>query len=182
MKPYRSRLAMLVFGALAATAATAVAFPNPLQWFGQAPASPTAQPHPPAPSAGTALPVPGGAPVSFAPIAAAARPAVVNVSSTQTVRAQGGPQLGPGQRPFGEQDPFSEFFRHFFPHLLPKCQDYIFNLSQCRSWVLLFPIQKSIGGFFQSRHQPLFLFLSAWFHRGTPPSRHAPILSPFPKF
>ena len=51
-------------------------------------------------------------PLSFADIARAAKPAVVNVSTTQTVRGQGFPG---GTGPFGEQDPFSEFFRHFGP-------------------------------------------------------------------
>ena len=51
-------------------------------------------------------------PLSFADIARAAKPAVVNVSTTQTVRGQG---LPGGAAPFGEQDPFSEFFRHFGP-------------------------------------------------------------------
>jgi len=42
------------------------------------------------------------------------KPAVVNVSTTQTVRSQGQGFGPPGMSP---QDPFSEFFRHFFPEM-----------------------------------------------------------------
>ncbi|MFN8624372.1 MAG: DegQ family serine endoprotease [Candidatus Binatia bacterium] len=112
---YRTCLAVTVLALVATPAAVAVAFTNPLHWFSEAQAPPTVTPHPPVASAGGTLSVAPGVPSSFAPIARAARPAVVNVSTTQTVRTQGGPQFGPGAGPFAEQDPFSEFFRHFFP-------------------------------------------------------------------
>ncbi|MGH7898875.1 MAG: DegQ family serine endoprotease, partial [Candidatus Binatia bacterium] len=69
---------------------------------------------------------------SFADIAEAAKPAVVNISTSQTVknpmRGFGfpgpgqfrgpGPGQGP-QSPFGEGDPFEQFFRRFMPQM-PK--------------------------------------------------------------
>ena len=101
---------ILVALALGLAAASAEAFPNPLKYFGwskaEPPPTPVAAP-PPAPSLPAAQ-----VPLSFAPIARAARPAVVNVSTTQTVRTQGFP--GPGGEPFSEQDPFFQFFRRFF--------------------------------------------------------------------
>jgi serine protease Do len=48
-------------------------------------------------------------PFSFAAIARRAMPAVVNVFTSQRVRVQ------PFPSPFGEEDPFNEFFRHFLP-------------------------------------------------------------------
>ncbi len=115
MKPHQNVLVVSLTIVIVATAATAVAF-NPMQWFGGAQPSPTAgaQAGPPSPAV---TPRVSGVPESFAPIAQAAQPAVVNVSTTQTIRAPGGPQLGPSPGPFGEQDPFSEFFRHFFPQI-----------------------------------------------------------------
>ncbi|HXQ24719.1 MAG TPA: DegQ family serine endoprotease [Candidatus Acidoferrales bacterium] len=47
-------------------------------------------------------------PQSFASVARSAKPAVVNIFSTRTMRAGGG-----GEGP-GPQEPFDEFFRHFF--------------------------------------------------------------------
>jgi serine protease Do len=107
----------LVTLALGFAAGSAEAFPNPLKYFGWSTAEPT-----PAPAAPTSAPASAPAPMlpavrvpdSFAPIAHAARPTVVNVSTTQTVHAQGFPGFGPGQQPFSEQDPFFQFFRHFF--------------------------------------------------------------------
>jgi serine protease Do len=96
--------------ALTSAAAAGIDFPNPLNLFRSnkpEAASPTPPPVP-APVA------PPGVPVSFADIARSAKPAVVNVSTTQTVRAQGFPGVGPLPGPFGEPDPFSDFFRHFF--------------------------------------------------------------------
>lgn len=53
---------------------------------------------------------------SLASVAKEARPAVVNISTTQKVerrrRMRPFPMPGPG--PFGEEDPFEEFFRRFF--------------------------------------------------------------------
>ncbi len=52
---------------------------------------------------------------TFAPIAAKATPAVVNIATTQTIKAPAtSPFFGPS--PFGEQSPFEEFLRHFFPN------------------------------------------------------------------
>jgi serine protease Do len=65
----------------------------------------------------------GRIPASFADIAEAVKPAVVNISTKQKVHTRGVPKLGPHQGPFGENDPFSQFFRHFFdqqPHDLER--------------------------------------------------------------
>jgi len=52
---------------------------------------------------------------SLAGIAEAAMPAVVNISTTQKVkwRRRRPPLHTPGPSPFGEGDPFEEFFRRF---------------------------------------------------------------------
>jgi serine protease Do len=51
---------------------------------------------------------------SFAHIVTEAKPAVVNIATTQTVKTPTTPPfLGPS--PFGGESPFEEFFRHFFP-------------------------------------------------------------------
>ena len=103
----------LVALVLGFAAGSAEAFPNPLKYFGWSTAEPT-----PVPVAPTSAPAPAApavqVPLSFAPIAHAARPTVVNVSTTQTVRTQGFPGLGQGPEPFSEQDPFFQFFRRFF--------------------------------------------------------------------
>jgi serine protease Do len=107
------RVALAFVAALAVATGTARAeFPNPLGLFRRGSKQPTPvqlMPHAPA---GT------GVPHSFADIVRSARRTVVNISTTQTVRNQGVPQLGPrGQ--FGEENPFSEFSRPFFgamPH------------------------------------------------------------------
>jgi serine protease Do len=51
---------------------------------------------------------------SFAAIVAQAKPAVVNIATTQTLKT---PERQPffGPSPFGENNPFEDFFRHFFP-------------------------------------------------------------------
>jgi serine protease Do len=49
---------------------------------------------------------------SLAATAKAAAPAVVNISTTQKVRVR---RRRPFGMPFGGEDPFEEFFRHFFP-------------------------------------------------------------------
>jgi serine protease Do len=55
---------------------------------------------------------------SFASIVARAKPAVVNIATTQTIKTpEGHPFFGPG--PFGENNPLEEFFRRFFPDM-PK--------------------------------------------------------------
>lgn len=74
---------------LTAGVATAEGLPNPLQWLGLVQPRPT----PTAPPAASAASAPSGAAVapegiqeSFAAIARAAKAAVVNVSTTQTIR------------------------------------------------------------------------------------------------
>lgn len=52
-------------------------------------------------------------PFSFAPIVRPVKPAVVNISTTQTVRPQGMPGLGE----LDPNDPFYQFFRHFLPEM-----------------------------------------------------------------
>jgi serine protease Do len=54
-------------------------------------------------------------PSSFADIVAKAKPAVVNIATTQTIKT---PQRHPffEPNPFGEENPFEDFFRHFFPN------------------------------------------------------------------
>jgi len=81
------------------------AFPNPLGFLGgdQGGSPPLGR------FAGSA-----GPPFSFAGIVRSVKPAVVNISTTQTVRAPGMPGFGPGG-PLDPRDPFFEFFRHFFP-------------------------------------------------------------------
>jgi serine protease Do len=86
-------------------AAAAAAFPNPLGFLGGGKGA-SAPPERLASSA--------GAPFSFSGIVRSVKPAVVNVSTTQTVRPQGVPGFGPGG-PIDPQDPFFQFFRHFFP-------------------------------------------------------------------
>jgi serine protease Do len=69
---------------------------------------------------------------SFADIAEKSKPAVVNISTSQTVKNEGFRGFGPfgpgrggpggpggGQSPFGEGDPFEQFFRRFMPQV-PK--------------------------------------------------------------
>ncbi|MFQ5744524.1 MAG: trypsin-like peptidase domain-containing protein, partial [Acidobacteriota bacterium] len=110
----RAIISLLVIAALATYTVAAAGLPNPLQLFGlgqEAEPTPTAVPQ-------HRGPVSAAPPPSFAAIARAARPAVVNVSTTHTVRTQGFPGFGPG--PFGEQDPFSEFFRRFFGPMPPR--------------------------------------------------------------
>jgi serine protease Do len=104
----------LVALGLGFAAGSAEAFPNPLKYFGWSKAEPTPAPSAPAPA--PAAPRVSGVqlPDSFAPIAHAARPAVVNVATTETVHTRGFPGFGPGQQPFSGQDPFFQFFRHFF--------------------------------------------------------------------
>jgi len=53
---------------------------------------------------------------NFVNLAKELRPAVVNISTSQ--KAGGGHQLAPS--PFGEEDPFSEFWRRFFGEPLPR--------------------------------------------------------------
>jgi len=55
-------------------------------------------------------------PFSFAGIVRPVKPAVVNISTIQTVRPQGMPGFGP-ETPLNPNDPFYQFFRHFFPEM-----------------------------------------------------------------
>jgi serine protease Do len=112
MRQVCTRALLLLLFALSAGCGVAAGLQNPLQWLGLSKPKPT-----PTAPAETSAPAAGlmGPPESFAAIARAARPTVVNVSTTQTVHTQGFPGFAPGPLPFGENDPFSEFFRHFFP-------------------------------------------------------------------
>ncbi len=112
MRRFRTHAGLVSVLVLTLGCAAAAGLQNPLQWLGLTKPQPT-----PTASAENATPVAelAAAPQSFAAIARAAKPAVVNVSTTQTVHTQGFPGTGPGPLPFGENDPFSEFFRHFFP-------------------------------------------------------------------
>jgi serine protease Do len=61
------------------------------------------------------------APDSFADLAAKLLPAVVNISTTQTVRSdRGRERSGPEIPQFPPGSPFEEFFRDFFEHGVPK--------------------------------------------------------------
>ncbi len=109
-------------------------------WFpwGSSKGEPTPAPSPAPPAEASLRAAPGrqGAVSSFADIAAGAEPAVVNISTSQTIKSEGfhgfGPLPGPGGRggpegpgggsgpsPFGENDPFEQFFRRFMPQM-PK--------------------------------------------------------------
>jgi len=107
-------LSLLAGGSLGAIAA---------DWFpwggSKSEVQPTPAPAPAAPPA--AAPAPASAVAglpSFAAIAAGAETAVVNISTTQTVKSERGRgPMGPG--PFGGEDPFEEFFRRFMPQI-PK--------------------------------------------------------------
>jgi serine protease Do len=58
---------------------------------------------------------------SLAGVAKSAMPAVVNISTTQKVqRRRMRPSPMPGPEPFGPEDPFEEFFRHFFGEQPPS--------------------------------------------------------------
>ncbi len=61
------------------------------------------------------------APDSFADLAARLLPAVVNISTTQTLKTdRGRERSGPEMPQFPPGSPFEEFFRDFFDHGLPK--------------------------------------------------------------
>jgi serine protease Do len=97
------------FGALAA------------EWFpwGRSKAEPTPAPVPAEPAPVPSRPATATQAVipSFADLAAKAEPAVVNISTSQTVKSEGFPGFGPpgAPSPFGENDPFEQFFRRFMP-------------------------------------------------------------------
>ncbi len=68
-------------------------------------------------------PSPGGAPDSFADLAAKLLPAVVNISSTQTVQARAGaPGAGPEMPLFPPGSPFEQFFKDFLNRNRPGGQ------------------------------------------------------------
>jgi serine protease Do len=112
MHRFRIQVSLFLILALTSRATAAPGLQNPLEWLGLVKPKPTptaaAEPATSAEHVG----VPAGAPPSFSAIARAAKPTVVNVSTTHTVHTQGLPEFGP--EPFGENDPFSQFFRHFF--------------------------------------------------------------------
>jgi serine protease Do len=60
------------------------------------------------------------APDSFADLAAKLLPAVVNISTTQTLKTAGGDQAEPDLPQFPPGSPFEEFFHDFLEHGLPK--------------------------------------------------------------
>ncbi len=60
------------------------------------------------------------APDSFADLAAKLLPSVVNISTTQTLKAAGGDQAGPDVPQFPPGSPFEEFFHDFLERNLPK--------------------------------------------------------------
>jgi serine protease Do len=63
-----------------------------------------------------APPVPGDFPGSFSELAAKARPSVVNISAVKVVEVS---PLGL-ENPLGSDEPFRDFFRHFFGKQLPR--------------------------------------------------------------
>jgi serine protease Do len=109
MKPTRALSWLFLILSLVAGAAGAAGFPNPFGLFGHGRTESSAATPTPERFLGSIAP-----PFSFAPIVRAVKPAVVNVSTTQTVRSQGQGFGPPGMNP---QDPFSEFFRHFLPEM-----------------------------------------------------------------
>jgi serine protease Do len=72
----------------------------------------------------TVAPIPAAArpaPDSFADLAARLLPSVVNISTTQTIKSDRGREhSGPEIPQFPPGSPFEEFFRDFFDHGLPK--------------------------------------------------------------
>ncbi len=59
-------------------------------------------------------------PHSFAEVAERVSPAVVNISTEKTVRTPGGRRFRHFQSPFGENDPFHDFFERFFGNQPPR--------------------------------------------------------------
>src|SRR5262252_6956016 len=53
----------------------------------------------------------------FVPLAKKMRPVVVNISTTQMSEGRGSPEFG---SPFGEEDPFNDFWRRFFGGPTPR--------------------------------------------------------------
>ena len=58
------------------------------------------------------------APASFSDIAKKAKPSVVNISTTQVIKSPFGQR--PFQGPFGDNDPFGDFFDRFFGDRMPR--------------------------------------------------------------
>jgi serine protease Do len=135
MKLRLSSLVLIVTLALAAGGGIGSVAADWLPW-GRSKSEPT----PVAPAAPAhAAPASRSGPLpSFADVAAQVKPAVVNISTTTTVKNEGfrgfgpfpggpgggpgGPGGGPGgggPSPFGENDPFEQFFRRFMPQV-PK--------------------------------------------------------------
>jgi serine protease Do len=56
-----------------------------------------------------------GVPESFAPLAKEASPSVVNISTVKVIKAGGRPLL-----PFGQNDPFRDFFDRFYGDQIPR--------------------------------------------------------------
>jgi serine protease Do len=100
-------LVAMAFGRLLGVSPTLFAF----DIFGSSKTQETAS----TPSSSNALP-------SFVETAKNAKPAVVNISTTQKVQARRRPRLGPMPGPFGGEDPFEEFFRRFFGERPPSAR------------------------------------------------------------
>ena len=111
MKPRSALTSSLLILTLVIGVRVAAAFPNPFGFLGGS----KGQPPPTAPRLerfGTAT----SPPSSFAGIVRTVKPAVVNVSTSQTISSRGVPGFGP-QGPLDPQDPFFQFFRHFSPEM-----------------------------------------------------------------
>ena len=63
-------------------------------------------------------PCPEEPPWSFAPLAKDASPSVVNISTVKVIEGRQG--MSPFMAPFGEQDPFKDFFDRYFGRQMPK--------------------------------------------------------------
>jgi len=66
--------------------------------------------------------LPGNGPVSFSQLVKKVGPAVVNIRAEKLVEPQqgGGAPGTPFESPFGQQDPFNEFFKRYFGDQAPK--------------------------------------------------------------
>ena len=65
--------------------------------------------------------LPSTAPESFSKLVKKARPSVVNISTVKVIKGRGlAPMPFRGERPFGPDDPFKDFFDRFFRDQIPK--------------------------------------------------------------
>lgn len=63
---------------------------------------------------------PAEIPGSFSELAKKASPSVVNISSVTVIKFGRSDQQSPYQNPFGDNDPFGDFFRRFFQDQIPR--------------------------------------------------------------